>query len=233
MTETIGYYCLSYKHRRKAEIEKVLAKFGITSSIHSGVLHDDPRLKVLDHGNDKLKRAWSMCYGQLDMIAEFYASGKAFGIFMEDDIIIRNDFMKQLPTILQNVKILELDVLMMGYLCENEIDGYCNFPTIFTSGPFKYLRYPDNTWGCQMYLLTRLHAKTLLDKYYHGYAERTLTDSSLTHFSSDWTVTKEGKRALLYPLMAIEKFEERYENGDQMRAHTNCYKFSYRPELFD
>lgn len=231
MTGQIGYYCLSYKNLRTADFQKVLSKFNITANIHSGVLHDDPRLAQLT--NDKLKRVWSTCYGHLDMIHQFYESGKAYGIFMEDDIIIRNDFMKQLPNILQNVKEQNLDILMMGYLCENEIDGYCNFPTMFTSGPFKYLAYPDNTWGCQMYLLTRTYAKTLLDKYYHGYAERTLSDQSLTHFSADWTITKDGKRMLLYPLMAIEKFEERYENGDQMRAHTNCYNFSYRPELFD
>lgn len=226
----VGFYCLSYKENGKTAMLNIFNKLSIKATFYTGVDFNDRRLYKLDDG---LKRIWSTCYGHLDMIRAFYDSDKEYGIFCEDDIIIRNDFMSRLPNIIANFNMLGLDILMLGYLCENRIDEYSNFPTLLVDEPFKYLDYPDNLWGAQMYMISKTQALRILSKYYYGYAEKTLTDKSLTPFSADWTITKEGRRALMYPLVAIENFNKIYEDENQTRAHKNCYTFSYTPELFD
>jgi hypothetical protein len=228
---SVGFYCLTYKNKGLAAMKTMFSKMNINCDFYSGVEFTDRRLELAL--SDGLKRIWSTCYGHLDMIRIFYESGKEYGIFCEDDIIIRNDFIQTLPDILEDFNKLGLDILMLGYLCENYIDRYCNFPTLLTREPFKYLGYPNDLWGTQMYMISRAHALRILSKYYYGYAEQTLKNSSLTPFSADWTITKEGQRALMFPLVAIENFKEVYEDVHQTRSHTACYKFTYRPELFD
>jgi GR25 family glycosyltransferase involved in LPS biosynthesis len=227
---SVGFYCLSYNGYGKISMQNIFNKMGIEATFYSGVSFNDRRLHKLEEG---LKRIWSTCYGHLDMIRTFYESDKEYGIFCEDDIIIRNDFIKNLPDIIADFNKLDLDILMLGYLCENKIDEYSNFPTLLVKEPFKYLHYPDDLWGTQMYMISKAQALKILSKYYYGYAEKTLIDRSLTPFSADWTITKEGKRALIYPLIAIENFNKIYDDEHQTRAHRNCYKFSYTPELFD
>ena len=227
---SVGFYCLSYNNYGKTSMQEIFLKLGVEAEIYSGVSFQDRRIAKIE---DRLKRTWSTCYGHLDMIRSFYESDKEYGIFCEDDIIIRKDFIKNLPEILTDFNKLKLDILMLGYLCENKIDEYSNFPTFLDKGTFKYLRYPDDLWGTQMYMISRAHALKILSKYYYGYAEKTLINRELTPFSADWTITKEGNRALIYPLTAIENFNKVYEDEHQTRAHRNCYKFSYKPELFD
>ena len=224
----IGYYCLSYKHLRKAEMQAVFNKHNISASISAGVEDNDTRLPR----NDNLKRIWSTCYGHLDMIHMFQQSDNEYGIFCEDDIILAKDFTKLLPEIIKCFNKLNLDILMLGYLCENKIDAYSNFPTLLTMGEFKYLGYPEGLWGTQMYLISKAQASRILSKYYEGYAERTLQDKTLSPFASDWTITKEGRRALLYPLIVVEKVAT-YDDENQQRSHANCYAFSYDKERFE
>ena len=223
----IGFYCLSYKNKKREQIEKVLNALNIKANIHSGV----------EVTNDKLeqntKRCWSICYGHLDMINTFYNSEYKYGIFCEDDIIIRNDFMKHLPSIIENFNDLKLDILLLGYLCENPIDTYCNFPLIKESPPFKYLGYPEELWGTQLYLISKSHAFNVLNKYNSDYANKTIDDKSLKPFAADWTITKEGNRALIYPLIAIENKNDDPREYAYQRCHISCYNFSYDKNLFD
>ena len=208
-------------------MEKVFGKLGITAEFYSGVGQDDPRLK--NAGN--LARSWSMTYGHLDLIKKFSESDKDYGIICEDDILIRKDFMERLPEILSGFDTLGLDILMLGYLCENPIDTYRNFPTLLDRG-MKYLGYPDGLWGGQMYLISKAQAGVLLEKFSGGYADRSLTEA-IAPFSPDWTITKEGRRALLYPLLVVEKYYEVYDDEHQNRSHLACYNYTYRAELFD
>lgn len=225
---SVGFYCLSYMNKRREAMEKVFGKLGITAEFYSGVAHDDPRLK----NAGGMARTWSMTYGHLELIKQFHESWHEYGIICEDDILIRNDFRQRLPEILFGFDTLGLDILMLGYLCENPIDTYSNFPTLLDKARMKYLGYPDGLWGGQMYLISRDHAGFLLEKFSGGYAERSLTEA-IPPFSPDWTITKEGRRALLYPLLVVEKYYEVYDDEHQNRSHLACYNYTYRPELFD
>jgi GR25 family glycosyltransferase involved in LPS biosynthesis len=229
--DQVGFYCLSYKNSGRERAESLFAKLNMNVTFYKGVDYDDIRLRGLD---TNLKKIWSTTYGHLYLIRQFYESDKPYGIICEDDIVIRNDFITHLPTILDDFNSLNLDILLLGYLCEFEIDTYNNFPTKKISrAPFKYLDYPNDTWGTQMYLISKSQAYTILCKYYYGYAEKTLKDKTIEPFSADWTITKTGNRALIYPLVAIEDCKKELEHENHSRAHKNCYTFSYKPELFD
>ena len=225
----IGFYCLCYKNIKNAEIQSMFDKHSISPDIYTGVEYNDKRLYNLEDGT---KRIWSTCYGHLDMIHKFKQSENEYGIFCEDDIILSKDFTKLLPDIIKNFNTLKLDILVLGYLCENKIDDYSNFPTLLTMGEYKFLGYPEGLWGTQMYLISKAQASCILSKYYEGYAERTLHDKTLSPFAADWTITKEGRRALLYPLIVVEK-PTSCDDENQERSHANCFSFSYDKERFE
>jgi hypothetical protein len=54
----------------------------------------------------------------------------------------------------------------------------------------------------------------------------------MTPFNSDWTITKEGNRALLYPMIALEDGKTKYLDGGQHNYHQECHHNNYAPELF-
>ena len=82
-----------------------------------------------------------------------------------------------------------------------------------------------------MYVLSKESAKILLDKYGlgSGYREKSLADRTMRPFASDWTITKHGKRALIYPMLAVE-------NGRIQRiqdaVHAKCFKAQFEESLF-
>ena len=234
-------YCLNFNNeKRRKSMTQVFDKFGKSVNITwgDGVTLNDKRISTTITDQNK-KRAWSTCYGHLDIIHKFVTnSTKEYAIFCEDDILIRNDFMSHMKNIVDIFTKLNLDVLLLGYLCENKIDQYCNFPekSIIKPNefPFKILEYTVNNsvWGAQMYMLSKKHARALLEKYYTDYAERTLYNPDMVPFSADWTITKDGQRALVYPPIAIESNDSYYDDFGQLRGHSACFKFGYSKDLF-
>ena len=66
-----------------------------------------------------------------------------------------------------------------------------------------------------MYILSRKHAKYLLDKYYKNYADED------NDFISDIIITKDGNRALISPVLSVE------EKINQNNHHKRCHKIHY------
>ena len=60
-------------------------------------------------------------------------------------------------------------------------------------------------------------------KYDEDYLKRTLLDSSLTSFSSDLTITKEGNKALVDPMYFIEEGLTNSDHQGQISYHKNCH----------
>jgi hypothetical protein len=132
---------------------------------------------------------------------------------------------------------MRLDVLLLGYLLQTNPNDSTDFTMqrLFINGsPFTYFSFPDYVWGTQMYMLSRNHAKYLLDKYgtESGYAERTITDKSITPFSADWTLTKDGNRAIITPIVVVEDNYTIYENDGQLIFHKKCYDLHFKENLF-
>lgn len=241
-TESVNIYCLSYNNpERKDRIQKKFESQGLSIEFYGGVSLDDTRIQGRSLAPN-IQRAWSIMYGHLDMLRLFIDSGKEYGILCEDDILIRKDFSELLPRILSHFKELNLDVLLLGCLCSNpDFMKFSNFPerriSDYLTHPFRYYAYNSNpssaVWGTQMYLLHREYAQQIVDKYAVGYADRSILDESLVHFSADWTITKDGKeKAIIHPLVAIENAEADYEDEFQGNCRKKCHNIFYSEELF-
>lgn len=240
ITNLLDIYCLNFtydteeKNERRKQMEKKFNHFQLPVNFYSGVKETDERISFVQ--NDNMRRTWSICYGHLDMMNHFvYNSKKEYMILCEDDIIIHKDFTEKLPLAINVMKTHNLDILLLGYLCSNPVDTYSNFPQIKTehsSDTFKVLEYIEETWGAQMFIITKTHAIRMLSKYYNDYSIKTLSNSSMTPFSSDWLLTKDGKRALVYPLLVLENGHSDYEDEGQRNNRINCFHFSYRENTF-
>jgi GR25 family glycosyltransferase involved in LPS biosynthesis len=227
----IDFYCLNFQNEnnRRQRMNKKSIYFQIPFRFYSGVTKIDPRISFIEDEN--IRRSASICYGHLDMMNHFVKnSSKEFVVIMEDDIIIRKTFCDDIIKSLDIFIKYNYDILLLGYLCHNPIDTYSNFyqlPTEHSSEEFKIIDdYPNDCWGAQMYMLSKSQCKELLSKYSVGYFERTLYDSTLLPFSADWTITKEGKRCLLYPQRAAEEYiENQYQDEGQSVCRYNCNQF--------
>jgi len=228
-------YCLSFNNpERKETMKRRFLEADIEDVIFgNGVNFEDDRIKGRDIP-DSTKRVWSCMYGHLDMINDFYQNtDKEFGIFCEDDICVRKNLKIYLPRIMFDFKCLNLDVLLLGYLVTFRVtDDHSNFQrrdVVVNNSIFKYYDFPNHVWGTQMYMLSRTSAKKILDKYYNGsnYADQTIKDDKMTPFSADWTLTKDGNRALITPIMVVEDNMCRYENNSQGTFHEDCHKAHY------
>ena len=71
-----------------------------------------------------------------------------------------------------------------------------------------------------MYILNRKHAKYLIDKYYKNYADEN------SDFIADIIITKDGNRALISPVLAVE------EKINQNNHHKRCHKIHYDEQIF-
>jgi len=223
------FYCLSFNNEeRKNNMIRRFNNFEVDYKFYDGVSHDDKRL-INKNLSECLLREWSCCYGHLDMIYNFYyKTDKKYGVFCEDDIHIHKDLIDIMPKILLDFNILNLDILLLGYLTPFKVNemidiGYSLKRKTNIKPIYSYHNYPDNLTGTHMYILSRNHAKILLDKYYNNYA-----DNNKTVFISDIVITKEGNRALISPVLAAEENQFHKKNV----LHNSCHKAHFKSEKF-
>jgi len=216
------FYCLSFNDVEKRKtMENKFKALDISCNFYNGVSHNDKRLK---HAGSKFnKRHWSITYGHLDIIYDFYYfSNLKYAVICEDDILIHKDFNNIFKKVITDFYILKLDILLLGYIIPYKI-GY---PNIFSNyslkrempleSLFKYHEYPGYLSGSHMYMITKQFAKFLLNKYYNNFA-----GFNETPFIVDKTIIKEGNRALIYPMLSIEN-----ENQED-EYHELCHKIHY------
>ena len=177
------------------------------------------------------KRVWSIMLQHLDSIRDFLENTVAdHCIVCEDDIVISKRFAEYLPDVLKHFDTCLLDVLLLGYLMPYRIEknAHTDEKAVFQWEHFSFFPYEDHLWGSQMYLVSRNHARHLLETYTVEYA--------LTHleepFSPDWVLTKRGKRALLYPMLAVEEGETKTDHYQQNEFHRRCFETHFHPDLY-
>lgn len=231
MADNYNLYCLSYNNvTRRTHMEERFTHLNVNYTFYKGVGVDDERLVNCSNGPA------ACMLGHLDMIQNFYDnSEKEFGIFCEDDIYIHKDFNKILPDIIADFKLMSLDILLLGYLINFKINAnYASFDLKSNNNDLKYIyhNYPTDLWGTQMYMLTKKHAKYILDKYTIEYAIRSMSDKNMQPFSADWTITKEGNRALIYPMLAVEIADKKSGCYGQDIYHEHCKNINYVPGLY-
>lgn len=239
--------CLCYNNPKKAaNMARRFQEVGLELRIFGGVPHTDPR--ILNRGDRNiplsLQRLWSVTYGHLDMIAHFLRSEKPYGIFCEDDVMIRRDLPTYLPRLMKECDTLGVDCLLIGYMTTHKIDdnqpGYAELELSDaddpTDRPYTYHAYPRDQWGAHMYMLSREGAAAILETFAKSYADK-YKDDPERPFSPDWTVTKcpGVRRALVYPMMAVEDGQDSYEHyghEGQWRFHMDTFRHNFVPGVF-
>ena len=215
-------YVLSYKNsERRERITARFRRFDFEPHFVKEVGIDDPRT-----GGD---RSYAIMYNHLDMIRHFVDhTDEPVGIFWEDDIYLKRNFKEDLERALQVQKTLAIDILNLGYLTTHRpIDHLENYPLIHQESGLSFHYYPDDLWGASMYSLERNHALYLLEN---------LTPEKCSQkgvvFTSDWSITKIGKRALMYPILGLEEGYVETTHQGQVNFHRACSDYHYNPKLY-
>jgi len=193
---------------------------------------NDSRLSEVE---DKHKRPWSCMLGHLDMFTRFLNSDAEYGIFCEDDVHIRRGITDIIPETIAKYERRNLEILMLGYLFPfkpveltfyHEPEFYHQkLETIDEN--LIYFSYIDRLWGSQMYMLNRPTAERFLNTYTLEYAKQSLEDPNIIHFAVDWTITKNGRRAAVYPMLAVEEIPTDTSDYGQFIYHAKCNALHY------
>ena len=234
----IPVYVVNYKNdERKIKMTERFNTVGINPIFIKEVHSDDNRLNY-DTPDNNIKRVWSIMLQHLDCMRDFFEnSDKAHCIICEDDIYISKNISNDIGNIVKNFDELELDVLMLGYLLNHKIDNnnyHHNhyFPVLNNAtinNKYMYHSYPDDIWGTQMYLISRNYASFLLNKFTPQFAFENIGSIS---YNPDWIITKNGKRALINPMIAVEEGVNLSDNEGQIHFHKQCCECNYDPDMY-
>jgi len=165
----------------------------------------------------------------VNMITEFYNTGKKYGILCEDDIYLRKTLKEDLPSIISTFEQLKLDILLLGYLLPYRLHNIINHHVIpFTLKGNTYHDYDDSLCGSQMYLISRQHAKCLIDMYHPDKFIKEYPKGN----SVDYLITKQGNRAMLYPMLAVEEGTVNTDVPEQVNFHRICAQTQYNPDMY-
>jgi hypothetical protein len=175
------------------------------------------------------KRTSAIMLQHLDSVRHFYENTTAdYSIICEDDIHISKNLVSDLPEIIKNFQELGLDILLLGYLFPRQLHGNGYFPVLKDTGRYSFHGYPDDIWGSQMYLISRKHAKYLIDTFTIQFA---IDHLEKIPYSPDWIITKYGKRAVITPMIAVEEGEDKSGNCGQTDFHRRCHQHNFNADI--
>jgi hypothetical protein len=231
----VSFYCINFNDdtRRNKMIER-FSSHNIKVEFVNPVYATDERLNIEGRDITQHKRTWSIMLQHLDSIQHFLENtDNDYLILCEDDILISKNMTKDLPEIIDNFEELKLDVLLLGYLMHFKLDKkqpHDEFPVIKSAAdaPYTYYGFPYHLWGSQMYLIHRKHAAFLLNKYDINYALEDLNRP----YNPDWTLTKDGVRAMIYPMVALEEGVTKTDHPGQNSFHQYCFETNYAEDIF-
>jgi GR25 family glycosyltransferase involved in LPS biosynthesis len=211
--EQIKIYVINYNDcRRRKRMKQRFSYLNIDFEFSNGCGKQDKRIKKIPLQN---RHAAPCMLAHLDAIQKFVDSKYEYGIICEDDIHIKKSFKEDIIVILNDFKLMNLDILLLGYLI--------NFDprNVFQTGKYSYHKYPMDLWGAQMYLINRSYALFCLSTFN--------LESSKNNFpfSSDWTITKNGNKVLIFPMLAVEEGNTLAKDSNQRRFHNDCHNFNY------
>jgi GR25 family glycosyltransferase involved in LPS biosynthesis len=123
---------------------------------------------------------------------------KKFGIVLEDDIRLYDDFLENIEGIIENVKDMDFDLIHM-YIFENQRHM---FPKV--SSP-QLITTPEGLWGLQCYLMTNTSAKKVWERLF---PMKGATDEQITRIGLNG-----------YTLLGLDLLE-----GEVIKSYTNTTK---------
>jgi GR25 family glycosyltransferase involved in LPS biosynthesis len=245
---SIPFYVISFNNEeRKNRMMKRFNQLEFSDiNFIKEVYKNDERITSLSNMENYEKidpRTWSIMLQHMDSVKDFYYNKQSdLCILCEDDIMISKYLKEDLKDIITNFYKLNLDVIMLGYLLPFKIDSYNTYfkelhqtsessesSESSQSSQYKYYTYPNDIWGTQMYMISKKYAKYLLDTFHINYAYDNI---EINPYSSDWIITKNGNRALLYPMVAVEEGINLSDDECQISYHKLCYAINFVEDKF-
>ncbi len=160
-------------------------------------------------------------FNYVRMFEEFLASDFEFGVFLEDDVILRRGFYVDLFSSCKAMKFLELDVLLIGYLIYTPPEHWPGCKKIAHLSGAEFYEFDDELWGTQGFILTREQAA----EYVRLYNDKEWLRTTKETLSADWQFTKRGRRLLQYPPLVREEGEVKTLHAGQQTFHRKCAAF--------
>ena len=229
MQKSCGIYVVNYKDdERRNKMTHRFKSIGYDAHFVDPVHTSDNR--VIDQPiTDFEKRSWSIFFQHVDCMRQFYENTTYdYCIICEDDVLISRTLNTDIPQIIDLFDKSQLDIMLLGYLWPFEIPANNYFPVINQdSNGFTVHGYPVDLWGAHMYMISRAHAKTLIDRYTPEYA---LAQTPEQPFCTDWQFTKFGRRGLIVPMLGVEEGEVKTDHQGQIDFHRTCFQFNYNPD---
>jgi GR25 family glycosyltransferase involved in LPS biosynthesis len=232
-TKKVNYYVLTTIDSEKYKKMKYRFEHENIEACYCPVVEfSDARLSEVE---DKHKRPWSCMLGHLDMFARFLKSDAKYGVFCEDDVHIRRGITEIIPETIAKYERRNLEILMLGYLFPfkpveltfyHEPEFYHQKLDIIDEN-LIYFSYIERLWGSQMYMLDRKTAERFLNTYTIEYAKQSLMNPDMAPYAVDWTITKNGRRAAVYPMLAVEEKPIDSSDYGQYTYHTKCNEVHY------
>ena len=211
---------------RRSRMTRRFEILGLPLHFTAPVYSSDPRLDI-EGIKTQDKRTCSIMLQHLDSLQHFLENTSTeYCIVCEDDILVSKNLLVDLPLIINKFRELELDVILLGYLWPHCIDpdGNPHFYRLGRDEKYQYTRLPDDLWGSQMYMVSRTHAQNLLNMFPPEYG---IPGDGRLPYNPDWTLTKKGKRALIYPMLAVEEGGSKLGVGWECEFHRLCYERNY------
>jgi len=221
-------YVINYNDdERKTRMIDRFKTIGLYLHFVKPVTQEDTRLEQVVY-----KRTCSIMLQHLDSLRHFYENTSAeHCIVCEDDIHISKYLNADLPELLRNFNEMELDLLLMGYLWPHSIEYNWHFPVHrenITERGYKFCGYPDDLWGSQMYMVSRKYAKYILDNFDINVC---IENGPSYPYNPDWIITKNGKRAIVSPMIAVEEGDTKSDHHGQNEFHRQCHSNNYRSDV--
>lgn len=227
----INFYTFSFNNPgRKLRMAERFRKEGLNLEFVEPVENTDCRIFPAQNNQ---KRTWAIMFNHIDMLKTFLESDATYGIFCEDDIYIRKGFKNYIPNLIFGYEKYNLEILLLGYLLPHEVAEIKVNPEFkLLDSHLLFLKYTDDLWGSQMYMLNRITAEKFINKYTVEYALKSERNPNIPYFSPDWTLTKTGVRAITVPMLAVEEGNVVTSHSGQASFHDRCTKFNYDPNLY-
>lgn len=219
---TIPVYIVNYNNdERKQAVTRAFKRFNITPKFSIGISPIDELWEYIPYINKNVRPTWCTMLDHLDNIRRFVnETNEYFGIFCEDDIMLSYNFTDRATKIAKIAFENDYDLVLLSSLIDYPPDSNPTLHTKIMNTPFGDLyTYHSELWGAHMYMLSRPQAKYIIEKYNLQWAQRHYNDSP---FCVDWTITKDGKRCMVYPPLAIEEGTVNTTDQGQIQFHQSC-----------
>lgn len=228
-------YIVNYKDdERKQKMINRVKTVGLDAHFVAPVSTTDPRIGEQPI-TDFEKRNWSIFFQHVDCMRSFLEDTTYdYCIVCEDDVVLSRELKFEIPTAIQLYEETGLDMLLLSYLWPFDVAEDHYFPVLKRfqtyNKSYKIQGYPEDLWGAHMYMFSRAHAKTMVERYTPEYA---LAEQQAGRpFCTDWQFTKFGSRGLIVPMLGLEEGEVKTDHQGQIDFHRAVFNYHYREDKY-